>query len=142
MASIRKRHGKWQVQVRLHAEKPISRTFNTKRDAQAWGHKTESEIQLGTFNSKAKELSRTTLGELITKYHDQVTSKKQSRSNESIMLNALLRQKFCDFSLLSISPLHFTAYRDIRRESVKAATINRELDTLSHIYKLARQEWG
>ncbi len=73
MASIRKRNGKWQVQIRLQTERPLYRTFTSKHYAQVWARKTESEIQLGTFNSFAKELARTTLCELVEKYRDQVT---------------------------------------------------------------------
>ena len=46
MASIRKRNGKYQVQVRLSGQK-ISKTFNISKDAQKWATFYENKINLG-----------------------------------------------------------------------------------------------
>jgi hypothetical protein len=37
MATIRRRQGKWQVQVRRQGFKAVSRTFKQYKDAERWG---------------------------------------------------------------------------------------------------------
>jgi hypothetical protein len=36
MATIRKRGAKWQVQIRRVGVRPLSRSFNVRKDAEAW----------------------------------------------------------------------------------------------------------
>ena len=43
MATIRKRGGKWQVQVRRQGMHPASRSFALKSDAARWARQTETE---------------------------------------------------------------------------------------------------
>jgi hypothetical protein len=51
MASIRKRKGKWQVQIRRKGSGAVSRTFHVVRDAQAWA---KAVIFLFCSHSKAR----------------------------------------------------------------------------------------
>jgi len=142
MATIRKRNGKWQVQVRILGGRPTTRTFHRRQDADRWALDTEAQIQRGTLGVGIEDLRRTTLVDLISRYRDAVTPRKRGRKNETIMLNALLRQPFARNSLANLTAKHFSQYRDDRLETVKPATINRELTALSHIYTTARSEWG
>ena len=56
MASIRKRDGKYQVQVRKDG-KSISKTFTNKSDAVKWSKEQEVSIEQGTYISKTKSVS-------------------------------------------------------------------------------------
>ncbi len=50
MASIReKRKGQWQVQIRRFGWPAQNATFRTKKDAQAWARKIESDMDRGQF---------------------------------------------------------------------------------------------
>lgn len=56
MASIRKRDGKYQVQVRKDG-KSISKTFTNKSDAVKWSKEQEVSIEQGMYISKTKSVS-------------------------------------------------------------------------------------
>ncbi|MGR9394905.1 hypothetical protein ACU8OL_18180 [Rhizobium leguminosarum] len=45
MATIRKRNGKYQVQVRIQGSTAISKTFTRLEDAKAWARLTEIEAE-------------------------------------------------------------------------------------------------
>jgi integrase len=142
MATFRSRNGKWQVQIRLKGSQPVARTFNNKSDARRWARHLEAEMQSGDFQSPSKEIKSLKFRDLIQRYLTIVSSKKLSCHNETIMLQAFMRQKFCNYLVQDLSPNQFAEYRDQRTGHVKAATINRELDTISHMFKLPKTEWG
>ena len=56
MATIRKRQGKWQVQVRHIGHKQISKTFNRKQEAEQWARELEVSFDQNKFDHKVIEL--------------------------------------------------------------------------------------
>ena len=142
MATFRRRKNKWQVQVRVLGAQPLSKTFIRKEEAQRWALDTEVQIQKGEFQQGLEELKRLTLGDLLVRYRDTITIRKRGHHNETILINALLRQPFAVTPLASISAEDFTKYRDERVKTVKPTTVNHDLTLLSHLFQLARREWG
>ena len=49
MASIRKRNGKWQVQVRRKELGAVSQSFTRRDDALKWARIQEQRMEAGTF---------------------------------------------------------------------------------------------
>ncbi len=141
MASIRKRGGKWQAQVRKRGAAPRSKTFTHKSDAMAWARGLERAIDTGETYDPSR-LAGVTVGDLLARYRDTVTSKKRSAANEAIIVNAMLRAKFSRKSVAEVSAEDFASYRDIRLEEVRPVTINRELGILQHTFELASAEWS
>ncbi len=45
MASFRKRGSSWQVQIRRSGHPPVTRTFKSKSNADAWSRQVEAEIE-------------------------------------------------------------------------------------------------
>lgn len=68
MASISFIDGKWRALVRRKDHKPISKRFEKKRDAEAWGRAIEAQIDAGGVPRVTA--SATTIGQLIEKYRD------------------------------------------------------------------------
>lgn len=54
----------------------ISRTFDTKAEAEAWARAVEGELDRGVFVSR-KEAENTTLSEALGRYESEVTSKQK-----------------------------------------------------------------
>ena len=136
MATIRRRFGKWQVQIRKQHYPLITKTFLSKKIAEQWGRKIENEIDKGTLNIDKKE---NTLRELVDRYIDEISSKKNGSDNEKIILKAFKREKFVNYSVLKITSEHFAKYRDKRLQKVKPATITRELCIIQHLYNLRKR---
>ena len=51
MASLRKRGGNWQVQVRLASSNPVTKSYLFKNDAVHWAKVQESKFRLGEYAS-------------------------------------------------------------------------------------------
>ena len=49
MASIRRRNGRYQAQIRLPGKPALSKTFSYKQDAQRWARDTERRLEQGEF---------------------------------------------------------------------------------------------
>ena len=53
MATIRKRKGKWQVQVRHLGHNQISKTFLRRQEAEQWARELEVSFAQGNFVSRS-----------------------------------------------------------------------------------------
>ena len=142
MATIRKRGAKWQVQIRRVGVRPISRSFNVRKDADAWARQMEVQADRRDLPSDSKSLQRVTLGQLVERYRDTVSVRKRGYAVERIVLNAFLRHHICRKPLSEIGASDFASYRDERLMAIKASTLKRELAPLHNLFEIARDEWG
>lgn len=161
MATIReKAQGQWQVQIRRKGWPFQSATFRTRKEAQAWARKTESEMDRGLFvdQTAARE---TTLADLIRAYIDGVTENRHSenaRVSERLRLERFLRteKELCSYYIINLRPEHFEAYRDRRlkqqvsrgdntsvtRGTIAPSTVKRELNLLKRVIDYRRRWLG
>lgn len=143
MASIRKRNGKYEVQVRHLGQPRVSRTFHDLATARRWAR--ETEIAADRHDLEAvfdKRSLAVTLGELIGRYRDTVTVHKRRAGIERIVLNAFALHPICRKSLMHLRAADFGAYRDDRLKKVKPTTLKRELGPIHNLFEIARDEWG
>jgi hypothetical protein len=52
MATFRNRHGKWQARVQHKGQQPVSKSSQSKEDAQRWARQIEAEIDKGSYTNK------------------------------------------------------------------------------------------
>lgn len=142
MATLRQfANGKWQVQVRRKGHPPVAKTFLSRLDAQRFARKVESELDKGNLVWSG-EIEQTTLGELIDRYLREVTPTKRAARQETQRLK-FLKRHFGTYGAAQLQGKHVAAYRDSRLQSGKAAaTVVRELNTLSHVFEVAIRDWG
>jgi hypothetical protein len=143
MASIRKRRDKYEVQVRRFGQSHISRTFHDLKDARAWGRHMEAvaDRQDLPATSDRKALA-TTLGELVTRYRNTVTPRKDGQKDEQIVLAAFGLHPICRKTLADVRTSDFAVYRDERLLDVKPTTLKRQLSPIHHLFEIARDEWA
>jgi hypothetical protein len=82
------------------------------------------------------------LGELLTRYRDQVSPTKRSAHTEKARINAMLRRQIVHRTLSKLTSADVATYRDERLKDAAPATVVRELNTLSHAIEIALREWG
>ena len=141
MASFRQHGNGWQGRVRRRGYPDIVKTFQTKADAEKWARAVESEIDKGQFVS-VNEAQRTTLGDVIARYLEEVTPSMKGASEDTIRLKAIMRKPIARWSMANLSAARIAAYRDERLKEVSPGTVIRELAYLSAIINHARREWG
>ncbi|MFZ5616211.1 MAG: tyrosine-type recombinase/integrase [Pseudomonadota bacterium] len=142
MATIRKRNGLWQVQVRRKSSPQVSKSFRSKSDADAWARQMEVEADRGFLRNDPRVLEGITLGQCVERYRDEVSQQKRGHDVEKWILNAFLRKPLAKRNLASITPKDFAEYRDDRLRTISPSGLNRELVILHHLYETAKIEWG
>lgn len=141
MASFRQHGNGWQGRIRRRGYPDITKTFETKADAEKWARALESEIDKGQFVN-VSEAQRTTLGDVIARYLAEVTPTMKGATEDTIRLKAIMRKPIARWSMANLSVARVAAFRDERLKEVSAATVIRELAYLSAIINHARREWG
>lgn len=142
MASIRKRGPyQWEAQIRRRGYPPQSKTFNTKAEADAWAKMIESEMSRGVWVSRG-EAESTTLYEALIRYGEEVSPAKKGAEQESSILRTFKALDLAKRPLGSIRSSDVAKLRDDWLKDYKPATVLRRLAILSHVFNIARKEWG
>lgn len=142
MATIRKRGlYQWEAQIRRRGYPAQSKTFETKPEAQAWAQMIESEMARGIWLSRS-EAESTTLRELLDRYQTEIVPTKRGRAQELSVIRALQQLDIAPRSVASIRGADLARLRDGWLKTYEPATVSRRLCLLSHLFNVARREWG
>ena len=141
MATIRKRGNlQWQAIVKRRGYPLTSRTFETKKDAEAWARSIERDMDCGQFLPR-NDAARTLLHELIERYRRDVLPTKRGRHFGPAL--RVLDAHLGRHSLAAITPKVVADLRDARlRGGLSASTVCKEVNLLSRLIDLAAKEWG
>jgi len=142
MATITKRKAGWFVQIRRKGYQPRYQTFERKIDAEAWARTIEAEIDGHAMPVGHRALKQTSLGDVLSRYRDQVTPMKRGALSETLRIRKILKEAICSVALPDLRPEMFANYRDHRLRTVKPATVVKELGLFRVSLNVARREWG
>lgn len=142
MASFRKREEfQWQARVRRRGYPEQTKTFNTKAEAEAWARRIESEIDRGVFVSRT-EAEATSLEEALDRYEREIVANKKGKVQEQSIIRLWKATTLAKRSMASIRSTDVVAQRDLWLQRCKPATVLRRLALISHVFNIARREWG
>lgn len=146
MASITRRGDlQWQARVRRKGYPVQIKTFNTRSEAEAWARQVESEIDRGVFVSRT-EAESTTLCEALDRYEREIVSLKKGKAQEVSLLKTWRATPVAQRSMASVRSSDIAKLRDdwLRQTNpaLKPASVLRRLAILSHVFSIARKEWG
>jgi integrase len=142
MPTIRKRgQYQWEAQVRRRGYPAQSKTFTTKAEAEAWANMIESEMSRGVWVSRS-EAEATTLYEALKRYEEEVSLSKRGAAQEISVLKACKEVDLARRPLATIRSADVARLRDEWLKEYKPATVLRRLAVLSHVFNIARKEWG
>jgi integrase len=147
MARIQTRKGKkrttFTATVRVKGFPPLARTFDTKGEAKNWAGDVEREMRMGRYQD-VRPAERLTFAEVLNRYLEQVSTTKRPNSErrDRDSAKAILNGFGSEISLTDVNPRRLAAYRDARMKIVSPSTIQKEFALLSHMFNVARREWG
>ena len=131
----------WQALVRRRGYPQQTRTFDSKAAAQTWAGGIENEMGNGTFVSRT-EAESTTLREALNRYQGEVVAAKRTKGEDAIC-------RWWAALPIARRPMASIRGKDIAEavklkeaEGVGPRTVFAYLATLSHLFTLARREWG
>jgi len=137
MATIRKRQGRYQAQIRRKGQPLVTRTFTSRGSAKKWIKAVETDMERGEFKPRVDM----TVGELITRFENQVVPTHKDKQS-AVSRCKRLRRELGTIPLSDLSPAHLASYRDERLKTIKPSTVKRELSILSSAINIAIIDWG
>ena len=147
MARIQTRKGKhrttFTATVRVKDFPTIARTFDTKGEAKSWAADIEKEMRMGRYQD-IRPAEKLTFYAALQRYLEQISPKKRpnSENRDKISAQALLSHFGKEVSLAGLTPQRLVIYRDTRLKTVSSSTLQKEFALLSHLFNVARREWG
>ena len=151
MASITKTAKGYRAQVYVKGSRD-SQTFRTKREAEAWASRRETELRDQQAQAPGE---RVTLAQMLRRYAEEVSPTKRGARWEHVRFEMFIRGRPAGSSPDSshyaalpihlpvghITPEHIGAWRDQRSREVTGSSVLRELSLLSAAFEHARREW-
>ena len=143
MAQIRKRGAsQYQARVRITGHPEVTRTFSVRHDAGTWANDHERFLMQG-LGDAIRGADQMTLQEALERYANEVTPSKRSHKQELCRLRRWQQNPLADQSLSRIPAADFARFRDLRQEQGAGAnTIRLDLALVSHLFEVARKDWG
>jgi integrase len=143
MPQIRKRApSQFQARVRLTGHPEVTRTFSSRQDAVQWANERERMVSQG-LGDAMRMADDMTLFQALGRYANEVTPLKRSQQQELSRLRRWQQNAIADQSLSRIRAVEFARYRDQRHEQGAGAnTIRLDLALISHVFEVARKDWG
>ncbi len=143
MASILKRAPKqWQAKIRRAGYPSKTATFETKKEAEAWARDIERDMDKGVYINTS-EAQSITLRKVLNRYLTEITPGKKGAKNETYRINAWLKHPLANRPLINIRGVDMAEYRDQRlKDGMSPSTIRNDINVISHVYNIARKEWG
>ncbi|WP_426398374.1 tyrosine-type recombinase/integrase [Ralstonia sp. R-29] len=145
----------FQVRIRRKGFPHLSRNFPTRDEAEQWMLAAETELKARIAAAKQAPPppqtppepppetpeQRLVVADLLKRYMTVETPKKKGADVEAIRLRALMKSPLALIRVAELTPGDLREWRDKRLKKVAASTVNRDLNLLSAVFKLAVQEW-
>ena len=139
VASITQReNGRWRARIRRQGGRPVSETFRTKAQAEAWAASEESDIHR-RVQRDYRVADKTFVRDLLSRYEGEVASRLKSAGVLHYHLARFI-EGLGHLRLSALTAAELTRWRDDRLLEVKPATVRRELQTLGSVMTWARKD--
>src|SRR5690625_3708679 len=151
MPTIQKRGSRYTVTARVPGQPSVSKTFNTKRLAMAWGRRTEDEMKAGTFISEKEQQEKKaqlerhnpTLADALENYEKREAKKKRGYEQAKGRIRICRELDIAKKRLSEITPADIIdiveAWQD---EGLSGDTIRSRLSHISNAYRRYRSRNG
>ena len=139
MANIRRRAGKFQVQVRKKGYPPAVKTFTKYLDAKQWLTETEHRIASGRRTEQL--CADIQFDQLLDRYIQTHIPKLKSPKQE-LSLARRVSGRPGRYACSAITNATLATYRDHRSSEVAPQTVKHEINLVRRVIKLAIAEWG
>jgi len=132
----------YRARIRRRGFPPQTKTFETKGEAEAWERMILSEMDRGVFVSRATA-ERTTLFECLERYAEEIVPHKRGKRQDLSRIKVLKSLPLAKCYMASIRGSDLASLRDkMLVEGKKASTVVKYLAVISHLFNIARKEWG
>ena len=138
MASIRRRNGRYHVQIKKNGYPSATKTFIHLKTAKKWASSVEADMERQRYCPIPKTIM---LGALLYRYETEILPNHRSHQVEHYRLKQL-NQHFSSLKLSELTAQEVAKYRDIRLKTISPSSLKRELTILSRVLTVASNDWG
>lgn len=131
----------WRVKIRKKGFPVLTKTFHTKKNAEEWAKKTESEMERGVFIC-SNTAEQTTVAEILDRYEREHFPRLVDGGKRSRGPLALLKKHFGVIFVAALRSNHVAAFRDLRLKTVSPQTVKHEIGLLGRALKSAQIDAG
>ncbi|WP_158603377.1 tyrosine-type recombinase/integrase [Acidithiobacillus sulfuriphilus] len=145
MASIQKRGNYWRVQIRRTGYPALSGTFDTKAEANFWAAQQEKTLSEQTPERVVQRLRDQdyALAHALDRYAlDILPGKKPTTQRRDMGIIKRLKADYGEMALARIDGQMLSGMIRQWQTRLSANSIRLYLAVLSHLYNIARKEWG
>jgi integrase len=142
MACIEKRQGKTATTFRAIVKRDgrvLKQSFDSRLEAERWARDVEVQLDRGAFVNRE---AGPRLEDLFERYEQEVMPSHRGATSEKYRIATLKKSALATIKATDLLARHVAEFRDLRLKSVKPASVNRELATLSGCLNVARKDWG
>jgi integrase len=139
MATIRRRNGKYQVQVRINGY-TRSKTFPSHDLAKKWA--TKQELIAFTEPDDRPRYVPVNFSEILAKYWEYARRHHKGASVEQIVIKALMKEHWINKPITELCHADIIEFRDRRLRSVKPDTFKRQMNIIRSAARMASENWG
>lgn len=132
----------WTARIRKQGHSEISKTFKLKAQAERWAREVEIKIDGGDYIDR-RAANKITIDELLQQYRlkyidtDNEANRKKGRSYLSSIRR--ISEAFGYMVLSAVTEEKINQYRDKRLGQVGASSVRHELNLLSSLVRLAKE---
>jgi integrase len=139
---IRKRLGKYFVEIKRQGHKNIYKTFKQKSDAMKWGRSVEIQLDQSRYKDTSNA-SKTTLKSVMERHLKERLRVVREPKKEQSRYNVIIKNDIVKRYLTNLTPQIFARYRDERLDDgLSPSTICRELSFMSIAIKKAIRHYN
>ena len=135
MATIRRRSGGYNVQIRKQGYSTITKTFSSITTARKWAAGVEADMERRLYIEVSEQ---TSLLSLLNRYEDEVIPLHKGSRSEQYRIQHL-KKHLGHLRLIHLPPYEVSKYRDIRLQTVSPASLKRKLVILNRVLTSARR---
>lgn len=136
-----RKNGTWRAQVRRTGYKPQCKTFPTKAAAMKWAREVEVRLDHGVERDTS-ELRKMTVAAILNRFLAEEVPRRKGARWETVRINFMLRSDFARHRLDQNLVKTIREWCDQRLAECSPATVNRDLNLLSGIFRIAIKSWG
>jgi integrase len=131
--------GRWRAQVKMRGVRD-SESFADRKAALRWAAEREGQIE---HEATAGPERVHTLGELLSRYRDEVVPGRRGERVERTRIDAMIRHYpgLVCVKLAALTPERLGQWRDERLGEVKPATVTRYMTVITSALEHGRREW-
>lgn len=144
MASIKQYRGTtWRAIIRRKGFPPASKTFETKKAAEAWVASQEARMGVSEFDPLQLKAAKTLkVKDIFDRYILEVAPEMKGRNQLGTIKRITRDAKFMPLLLTKVTAQDIRQWRDDRVKEVQPQSVHRELNSMGAVFTHAIKEWN